>query len=84
MKQQMATIKVYSGSNCGAHDVVKGASEYINTNGSHWQKKVIWTADDGTEWTKVAGEWRNVVTITSHRDNTIIGKGIGYSRAYAC
>lgn len=84
MKQQMATIKVYNGSNCGVHDVVKGVSEYINTRASHWQKKVIWTADDGTEWTKVGGEWCNVVAITSHRDNTIIGKGIGYGRAYAC
>lgn len=83
-KAETVNIRVYTGSNCGNHTIIKDRKEYLNTRGSHYQNKWVWVAEDGSEWTKVNGEWRNVVNITSHRNNTVMGKGIAYDRAYSC
>ena len=47
--------------------------------------KWVWTAEDGTEWTPMCGEWRKVVDRKHYRTGTVIGKEASdwfYDRAY--
>lgn len=73
-KNETATIR--ENENGTVHTVTKDHRDYMLTNHvtKNHQLKWVWVAEDGSEWTKMCGEWRRVTDRTHWYTGTVIGK----------
>lgn len=77
------TVKTYQGE---IITITKTSKQYIHIPSTYnLMSKWVWTAEDGTEWTPMCGEWRKVVDHKHWRSGSVLGKEASdwyYDRAY--
>ena len=73
-KNEIATIR--ENENGTVHTVTKTHRQWMCTNPTKLthQTKWVWVAEDGSEWTRMCGEWRKVIDRKHWYSGNVIGK----------